>query len=108
MRKQATVQIDQRNITVNELTVRQMLELYEKGKADNLLATFENAIQMVTDITKDDLLNFAPSEIDIILEKAKEVNASFLAKCPIHNVISAQLKKVISIIQKDLSDQSVG
>jgi hypothetical protein len=86
MRKREPIKIDKKEITVKELTVREILEIAElknvrKG-ADLSLAMFKKEFsnylpRAVEGIKVDDLLDMAPSELKQIYDKFKEVNATF-------------------------------
>ena len=81
MRKHKTLKIDDNEITVKELRVDQILEIWESVGAGNDLDTFKGYIEKhmgkVTDVTLDDLRKMAPSEIKQIFEAFKEVNQDF-------------------------------
>lgn len=80
MRKQKTVKIDDREITVKELRVkdvRQLLEMSEVNE-DDIMSLLDRFLPVVTDIKSEDLEAMAPSELKVLWETFKEVNADFL------------------------------
>lgn len=91
MRKRDTLKIDDREITVKELTVREIMEIAElknvgsdTGKDGLTLAVFKREFsnylpRAVDGLTVDDMLDLAPSELQTIYDKFKEVNAVFFA-----------------------------
>jgi hypothetical protein len=86
MRLQKTFEIEgyDRKFTVKELTVKEIISLMSGDLGDLSLnleefkeAFGENFLPLCTDITLDDLIDMAPSEIKICWEKFREVNATF-------------------------------
>jgi len=89
MRKRETIKIDDKEITIKELTVKQIIEIGEKvanpGEAKAGLSDFdmikdafkEHLALGVEGIAFDDLVELAPSELKTIYEKFKEVNGVF-------------------------------
>ncbi|MBU0995395.1 MAG: hypothetical protein KJ737_23100 [Proteobacteria bacterium] len=83
MRKHKTIKIDDREITVKELRVKDYITLFqfeEKKDPDleTILSQVKAILPKVVNIAVDDMLDMAPSEIDLIWNTFKEVNASFL------------------------------
>jgi hypothetical protein len=87
MRKRKTIKVDDREITVKELTVKEILEIgnriADQDKAGDvslgaIKAALGNHLGMgVEGVQVDDLMEMAPSEIDSIYQAFKEVNAVF-------------------------------
>ena len=85
MRKREPIKIDKREITVKELTVREILEIAELKNvtSDNLSIDvfkkeFSNYLpRAVEGVKVEDLLDMAPSELKEIYDKFKEVNGVF-------------------------------
>ena len=86
MRKTATVTIDGKELKVYELKVREIWELGQaitslpKGEGGNkaLLELVKNWLPKTVSVKWEDLMDFAPSELDELKEKFLEVNKSFL------------------------------
>lgn len=86
MRKQEPMKIDNKEITVRELTVREILEVAElKSIASNnelTLSLFKKEFgnylpKAITGIEFDELLDLAPSELKEIYDKFLELNSVF-------------------------------
>lgn len=75
MRKIKQIKIDDREITIKELRVRDIKEMFN-GESDRSLL---DHLPLVTDLSKDAIDDMAPSELTIIWEAVREVNADFLA-----------------------------
>lgn len=83
MRKSKTIKIDEKEIDIKELRVKDILEIFDMfgqegiGDLENQIQTF---LPMFTkDISLEDLKSMAPSEINQIVDAAKEVNRNFLS-----------------------------
>ena len=82
MRKIKTLKIDDREITVRELTVKQIMGLFDSaGQGDattaDLAGILKDKLGLVTDLALDDMTAMAPSELRQVWDAAKEVNADF-------------------------------
>jgi hypothetical protein len=80
MRKQKMIKIDDREITVKELRVkdiRQILDLPENE--GDLISLLDKFLPSVTTLKRENMDEMAPSELKAIWEVFKEVNADFLA-----------------------------
>jgi hypothetical protein len=81
MRKTKIVKIDNKEITVRELRVkdiRQVLDLSDNAATD-IMKDAETLLPLATDISLAELEEMAPSEIKVLWDAFKEVNADFLA-----------------------------
>ncbi len=74
MRKFKTICIDDREITVKELRVKDIKQLFN----DNA-GTLMDHLPLVTTLTAAEIEDMAPSEIAQVWEAVQEVNADFLA-----------------------------
>lgn len=79
MRKQKIIKIDNKEITVKELTVKDILAMADALEKGDLKAIVNTDLHRLTDLKIDDLKEMAPSEIRLVFEAAKEVNADFLS-----------------------------
>lgn len=87
MRKKKDLKLDDREITVKELTVREILEvgneLSEQVKGEDFgLDLLKKALgkhfsKAIDGLTLESLLELAPSEIDLVYKAFKEVNKVF-------------------------------
>lgn len=119
-RKKTLFKLDEnREITIKELRLR---EIAENGKLISSLSTefsydklqdVLNSIlpSCIEGISKDELMDLAPSEIKEIWEGFEKVNAVFLdtvnyqeSKTLFLKVVSAEIKKIHSEIQKNLRE----
>lgn len=80
MRKTKTIKIDDREITVKELRVKDIIALAGDvgGESGNTLEVVQKMLPLCVDIDKDALLDFAPSELRQLYVAFQEVNADFL------------------------------
>lgn len=82
MRKTASFKMDDKEIMVMELRVKDYRSLIAKfGTADitpkMFLEEFENLLPLATNLTMADLDEMAPSEVTEVFEKFKECNSVF-------------------------------
>ena len=108
MRKTATITINDRVITVNELTVKQMLSLQGSFALGNMLSATRTILPLLTDASEEFLLELAPSELKELYEKVKEVNADFFDWTGLESIL-AGVKEVLTLtVQKNLAELSAG
>ncbi len=77
-----TVFLNDKEITVKELTVGEILDLMQsEGDADDSLTAFgrkaDSFLQVSCGLALEDLKAFAPSQIKMLYEKFREVNQAF-------------------------------
>jgi len=111
MRKSKTVKIDEKEITVKELRVkdiRTVLEIAEHAEEDDLLKQAEALLPLVTDIKLDDIEEMAPSEIKILWEAFREVNADFLSVIGRLGIEETFVKLIQAHLTDALADLSSG
>lgn len=82
MRKIKTIKIDEREITVRELTVKQIMGIFDNAgqtgsDANDLAGILKDKMALVTDLTLDDIVTMAPSELQQVWGAVKEVNTAF-------------------------------
>jgi len=104
MRKLETIKLDDREITIKELTVKQIIEIGEKmanpgedkkesSDIDILKDAFKEHLALgVEGVSFDELIELAPSEIKVLYEKFKEVNKVFFE--------IAQQVGILNLLQK--------
>lgn len=84
MRQRTTIKIDDKEITLKELTVAEILEFQDRLSGDDtstegFLGLVKDLLPKITqDVTVDDLKGMAPSEIEKLIEGFKECNRPFL------------------------------
>jgi hypothetical protein len=84
MRQRKVIKIDEKEITLKELTVAEILEFQDRLSGDD--TSTEGFMGLVTDllpritqdVTVEDLKAMAPSEIEKLVDGFKEVNRPFL------------------------------
>lgn len=82
-RKSTTFQIEgyEKSFTVNELTVKQIIELLRQDfgdtSLDGLKKQFETFLPVASNVTLSDLYEMSPSDIKVIWDKFKEINNTF-------------------------------
>jgi hypothetical protein len=74
MRKIKVIKIDDREVTVRELRVKEIKAVFS-GDSDKTLI---DHLPLVTDLTVSDIDDLAPSELSILWDAVKEVNSDFL------------------------------
>lgn len=81
MRKRKTIKIDEREITVLELRVKDAIEIYEeiesKKGLEDIRKQVEQFLPRTINIDIEVLTTFAPSELKELYEAFREVNAVF-------------------------------
>lgn len=83
MRKSKTIKIDDKEIVVKELRVKDVLDIFDAigqegiGDLSNQIEIFLPKI--TSGLSVEDLKNMAPSEIMQVVNVAKEVNSDFLS-----------------------------
>lgn len=113
MRKSKTVKIDDKEITVKELRVkdiRTLLEIAEKAEEDDFLKEVETLLPLVIDIKLNDIEEMAPSEIKILWEAFQEVNADFLSvigRLGIKETFTSFVRKHLTDALADLSSGDI-
>ena len=81
MRKTKPIKIDEREITIRELRVkdiRKILEAAENQDVD-IPKQIEKLLPLVTDLKLKEIEDMAPSELKILWDAFREVNSDFLA-----------------------------
>jgi hypothetical protein len=88
MRKDKPFKIGDKKFTAFELTVKQIAELMESQRNDTGIHDIDmlfpdrmpaGAVAMSLGMTLEDLAEYAPSEIEIMIDEAEKVNPTFAA-----------------------------
>lgn len=103
MRKTTTHTLNDRVITINELTMRQILEFKDVFSQTDLITGMQQLIGLLTDATPDFLLDLTPSELRGLYEKVKEVNADFFTVVPLDELLAGCRDMVIDTVRQGLS-----
>ncbi len=77
MRKRETIKIDYREVTVMELTVQDIMELFQADKEADFLELVNTWLPRTTDLTLEEMKTMAPSELEQVFNTWKEVNSAF-------------------------------
>ena len=80
MRRSKRIKIDGKEITVNELTVRQWMGLYADIQTITPFSIefWNKVLPVVSNLDADALLDMAPSEIETIVDAATETNQTLI------------------------------
>lgn len=103
MRKSTTFTLNDRVITINELTMRQIMEFKDLFTGTDLLTGMQALIGLLTDATPEFLLDLTPSELKSLYEKVKEVNADFFTVLPLEELLVGCRTLVIDTVKQSLS-----
>ena len=123
MKKVETIELNEKQYTISELTVKQIIEIAQNGQVERSLAllltdnkdislaqiftTFVNEIKVITEkccsFSVEDLESLAPSEIKEILECFRRVNSDFLSVLREVGIITA-LSKLKEKMEVDFSN----
>jgi hypothetical protein len=112
MRKREVVKIDDKEFTIKELRIKDILEITQnssfmkgalKGKSGeqseedftqeiaSIMEDFDKTMKYCCDFTTDDLKPLAPSEVKLLYNTFKEVNSDFLSSLKVLGVAEALL-----------------
>lgn len=126
MKKSETITIDTRSYTVNELTVGQLINIFQNEKLLSYLSQLtsdddstaiavllvgameevDKLLSICSDFTTSDMTDLSPSEIKELLLAFKRVNSDFLLVLEGLGITLA-LQKVLLKLQKAFSDLAV-
>lgn len=112
MRKIKIIKIDDREITVKELRVKDIREILTIGETlgDDILKDIGRLLPFAADIKPENLEEMAPSEIMLLWEGFKEVNADFLAvieRLGIVKTFGSSIQKYLADAFADLSNTDI-
>lgn len=106
MRKTKLIKIDDLEITVKELRVkdiRQILDdLSEVSGVDDAIAL----LPLITDLPIEKFDDMAPSELNQVLDAAKEVNSFFLTTLEKTGIVKALKESVLGNLTKSFAESS--
>lgn len=103
MKKTATITINDKVITVNEITVRQMLSIKDSVSSGSILDSIQNFLPLLTDATPDFMLELAPSELKSLYNTVKEVNSDFFDFLPIEQMLSGIKENLTEIMMNSFA-----
>lgn len=111
MRKQKTIKIDEKEITVRELRVKDIRDIIEQGDkiVSGGLEQIEEILPLATDLTLSQIEDMAPSELQTIWNAFREVNAAFFdlaAKTGIAEALKSSILKDLTALFVASSDQA--
>ena len=100
MRKMKTVKIDDREITVKELRVKDIRRIMEQAEAENFsMAAVGDLLPLAVDLDPAAVEDLAPSEIKILWEAFREVNGAFFdlaARVGVGKALAAEIEKSLT------------
>lgn len=114
MRKTETLSIEGRDepVVVYELTIKQIIKLIQGDLlADLSLDSFkaqlsDNVLPKCTNLKLDEMMEMAPSELNLIWEKFKEVNSTFFdlaRKAGLQEVLESTINNLKEAMLGDFS-----
>lgn len=83
MRVRKTIKIDEKEITLKEFRVKDVIDILKDASPDaqagngDIVETIKKLLPICSDMTVEDLFAMAPSEIKQVYEAFKEANAVF-------------------------------
>ena len=104
VRKSKTIKIDDREITVKELYVKDFKKILKIANTLTVTNIFSEIVPIASDLPVEDFDNLAPSEIEYIWNAIKEVNSVFF-NVAVKSGMFTMLKK---IFLKDLTAALLG
>ena len=112
MRKIKTIKIYEKEITIKELRVKDIRKMIAMSETpgDDILGDVGKLLPLTVDISPQELEELAPSEIKMLWEGFKEVNADFLAvieRLGIARTFESLIKKHLTEAFADLSSTGI-
>ena len=108
MRKTKAIKIDDLEITVKELRVKDIRKIMDSMSDFSGMDQVLELLPLVTDLSAKRLDEMAPSEINQIWEAAREVNAFFLNLLIKSGVTTALKSSVLNSLTESFADLSSG
>lgn len=107
MPKSKTLQIDNKEITITELRVREILEIFDEFAEDTDLDVLKNQgeklLSKIAGLTLEDLKQMYPSDIKQIYDAFSEVNSFFFET--VKNLgLDKLIPEITQSLAKDLSE----
>lgn len=102
MRKIKTIKIDEREITIKELRVKDIKQIFDTESENTLM----DHLPLVTDLSKEDIEDLAPSELSTVWNAVKEVNADFLALMEKSGILKSIETMAMKILMQPSADSS--
>jgi hypothetical protein len=107
MRKTGTITINDKVITINELTVKQILTIKDELSGTALMDIITKHLPFLIDVEPEFLMELAPSDLEEIYDKVKEVNGSFFRVIPLDKMLAGYQETALQTITSGLSKLSV-
>jgi len=109
MRKHKSIKIDDKEITVKELRVKDIVEVFSSGdNAADLMSKLTILLPRFTDgITPEDLQEMAPSEIKSIYDAFREVNDVFF-ELALEMGLAGAVEEIKQSIKREFSGALAG
>jgi len=102
MRKIKTIKIDDREIIIKELRVKDIKAIFDSESENTLM----DHLPLVTDLSATDIEDLAPSELSLVWNAVKEVNADFLALMEKSGITKSIEATAMQILMKPSSASS--
>jgi len=105
-----TIQLDGQQIVVNELTVKDLVDLFSYSgnvKLETFPSIIRDVLPRFTNLTYEDLLDLAPSQLPDFIQAIKEVNVDFSEMFKLLG-LNELLQALKAGIVKDLNILSAG
>lgn len=106
MRKTKSIKIDDLEITVKELRVKDIRQMLDSLSDISGIEQALELLPMVTDLQAEKLEEMAPSELNQVWEAAKEVNAFFLSVVEKSGVVKILKSSILSNLTASFAELS--
>ena len=106
MRQTKSIKIDDLEITVKELRVKDIRQMLDSLSDISGVEHALELLPMVTDLPPEKLDDMAPSELNQVWEAAREVNAFFLGLLEKGGVITALKTSILGNLTKSFAGSS--
>jgi len=107
MKTTSTITINKTVITVNELTMRQILDFKDKFATMDMMSGMQELVALLTDAAPDFLLDLTPSDLKLIFEKVKE-SLCFFQILPVDVLLAGYRDLVMETVRANLSALAAG
>lgn len=106
MRKVKILEIElseglKREVKVYEIRPKDLIKSFEKGGSFNLM--IENILPLCTNLKVDEILDLFPSDMELLWDSFKGVNATFFLTTGKMGLLKKKLTEIWAAIQEDLS-----
>ncbi len=103
MRNTKIIKIDDTEITLKELRVRDIYALFKAGEDTPLLSRVDDLLVRGSDLEREKMMDMTPTDLNKLWEGFKDVNQSFLDMGD-RLGLSEMVKQIMENVQKSLLD----